>query len=71
MTPSTQSLVPDDFVGATFGEAALPINAAAGMTFMTAARGIDELLTQYPTRRMRPAGERKHSTGEYASHRST
>jgi hypothetical protein len=57
--------------GATFGEAAPAINAAAGMTFMTAACGIDELLTQFSIRRMRLTGERKHSTGEYASYRST
>lgn len=33
---------------------------------MTAARGIDVLLTQDPFRRMRFTGECKHSTGEYA-----
>jgi hypothetical protein len=35
------------------GEAVPAINAGTGMTFMTAARGIDVLLTQYPFRRMR------------------
>jgi hypothetical protein len=43
----------EHFVSATFCEAALPINAATGMTFMTAARGIDALLTQNPMHRMR------------------
>jgi hypothetical protein len=38
---------------ATFGDARPRINAATGMTFMTAARGIDVLLTQDPFRRMR------------------
>jgi hypothetical protein len=39
--------------GATFGDARPGINAVTGMTFMTAARGIDVLLTQDPFRRMR------------------
>jgi hypothetical protein len=39
--------------GATFGDARPGINAATGMTFMTAACGIDVLLTQDPFRRMR------------------
>jgi hypothetical protein len=42
-----------DSTGATFGDARPGINAATGMTFMTAARGIDVLLTQDPFRRMR------------------
>jgi hypothetical protein len=37
----------------TFGDAPPRINAATGMTFMTAACGIDGLLTQNPCRRMR------------------
>jgi hypothetical protein len=41
------------------------------MTFMTAARGIDELLYAVCDSPDAFTGERKHSTGGYASHRST
>jgi hypothetical protein len=59
------------FSGATFCEAAPAINTAAGMTFMTAACGIDELLYAVADSPDAFTGERKHSTGGYASHRST
>jgi hypothetical protein len=52
--------------GATFGDARSGINAATGMTFMTAARGIDVAAYAEPIPPDALAGECKHSTGEHA-----
>jgi hypothetical protein len=56
---------------ATFIEASPAINAVAGMTFMTAARGIVVLPYAGPVPPDALTDECKHPTGEYASLRTT
>jgi hypothetical protein len=56
---------------ATFLDASHRINAATGMTFMTAAFGISCRAYAGPVPPDANTGECKHPTGEYASHRTT